>query len=82
MALQLRPETERLVEQELSQGHFGSVDEMILEGVHSRRNKEQSNPTAHRTRNKSLAQFLMESPLRGSGLNLERQKDLPRPIDL
>jgi len=30
----------------------------------------------------NLAQFLMESPLTGAELNLERQKDYGRPIHL
>jgi hypothetical protein len=37
---------------------------------------------APRKPKQNLAQFLLESPLRGSGLKLERQKDFPRPIDL
>jgi hypothetical protein len=37
---------------------------------------------AHRREKRpSLAQFLLESPLRGSGLKLERRKDYPRPVD-
>jgi hypothetical protein len=37
---------------------------------------------AHRREKRlSLAQFLRESPLRGSGLKLERRKDYPRPVD-
>jgi len=31
------PETERLVQEELQQGHFRSVDEMIVQGVQARR---------------------------------------------
>ena len=31
---------------------------------------------------KNLAQFLMESPLAGSGLDLERDKDQRRDIEL
>ena len=37
MAINLKPETERLVQEELRNGHFHSVDEMIVEGVHSSR---------------------------------------------
>jgi len=37
MTINLKPETERLVQQELRNGHFGSVDEMIVEGVQARR---------------------------------------------
>jgi prevent-host-death family protein len=36
-----------------------------------------------RTKRKgSLAEFLMNSPLRGSGIEIERIKDRPRDIDL
>lgn len=37
MTINLKPETERVVQAELEKGHFRSVDEMILEGVHARR---------------------------------------------
>ena len=37
MTINLKPETERLVQQELRDGHFRSVDEMIVEGVQARR---------------------------------------------
>jgi hypothetical protein len=35
-----------------------------------------------RSPRKNLADFLLESPFAGSELDLERQKDYPRPIDL
>jgi hypothetical protein len=31
---------------------------------------------------KNLAQFLLESPFAGSDLNLERQQDYGRPVEL
>jgi hypothetical protein len=37
MTINLKPETERLVQDELQNGHFHSIDEMIVEGVQSRR---------------------------------------------
>jgi hypothetical protein len=37
MATNLKPETELLVQEELRNGRFRSVDEMIVEGVHARR---------------------------------------------
>ena len=37
MTINLNPETERLVQEELQNGHFRSVDEMIVEGVQARR---------------------------------------------
>jgi hypothetical protein len=40
MTITLQPETERLVQEELKSGHFHTVDEIIVEGVHARREKE------------------------------------------
>ncbi len=37
MTINLKPETERLVQEELQNGHFRSVDEIIFEGVQARR---------------------------------------------
>jgi len=37
MTINLKPETERLVQEELQNGRFHSVDEMIVEGVQARR---------------------------------------------
>ena len=36
MTIDLKPETERLVHEELQQGHFSCVDEMIVQGVQAR----------------------------------------------
>ena len=41
MMIQLNPETERLVQEELQSGHFHSIDEIILQGIRARREKEQ-----------------------------------------
>ena len=37
MTVNLKPETEQLVQEHLQNGHFRSVDEMIVEGVQARR---------------------------------------------
>ncbi len=37
MTVNLKPETEELVQAELRSGHFRTVDEMIVEGVRARR---------------------------------------------
>ena len=79
--MELKPETERLVREELRSGHAQTVDEIIVYGVHALREKSKVAPPQRKPR-KNLADFLLESPLRGSGLQLERQKDYPRPVDL
>jgi len=45
MSIQLNPETERLVQQELQSGRFHSIDEIILQGIRARRDKEQRQRT-------------------------------------
>ena len=84
MTVELKPETERLVQEELQSGHVRTVDELIVEGVQAVREKfkDAQAPAAPRKPKKNLAQFLLESPLRGSGLRLDRQRDFPRPVDL
>jgi len=80
--IELKPETERLVEEEIRSGHFHSVDELIVEGVNAWREKQQPQPAEPPKRNLTLSEFFMESPLAGSELNLERDKDPGRTIDL
>jgi Arc/MetJ-type ribon-helix-helix transcriptional regulator len=83
MSIELKPETERLVQEEIRNGNFHSVDELIVEGVHAWRERHQTEPPAERQRGKqTLSEFLMESPLAGSELNLERDKDPGRTIQL
>jgi hypothetical protein len=45
MSIEIKPETERLVQEEIQKGHFHSVDEIIIEGVHARREKQPTKPT-------------------------------------
>lgn len=82
--IELKPETEQLVREEIRRGHFHSVDELIVQGVNAWREKHHATPVAASPRKprKNLADFLLESPFAGSELEIERQKDYPRPIDL
>jgi Arc/MetJ-type ribon-helix-helix transcriptional regulator len=83
VTLQLKPETEQLVQEEIRSGHFHSVDELIVEGVRAWREKHQveSIPAPPQPR-KRLYDLLTQPPFAGSELDLERQKDYPRPVDL
>jgi Arc/MetJ-type ribon-helix-helix transcriptional regulator len=80
MTINLKPEQERIIQAEIESGHFGSPDEVLDHALAALQEKE------HRRRasppRKNLAQFLMESPLARAGLNLERQKDYGRPVEL
>ena len=81
MTIEVTPETERLIREEIENGHFQSVDELVANGVRAWREKhpaEKDSPMPQR----SLHDILMDPRFRGSELVIERQKDYPRPIDL
>ncbi len=81
--MQLKPETERLVQEEIRSGHFDSVDELIVKGIYAWREKNRIEPTTVPSKpRKRLYDLLTQPPFAGSELNLERQKDYPRPVDL
>jgi Arc/MetJ-type ribon-helix-helix transcriptional regulator len=87
MAVELKPETEQLVERELQSGHFHSIDELIAESLSAWHEKHPSEhpapaPLHRRQGNKSLAQLFAESPFRGLEMNFERFPDLLPPVDL
>ena len=81
MSIEIKPETERLIQEEIQKGHFRSVDEIIIEGVHARREKQPTKPTRAQ-KETTLSEFLLNSPLARSELNLERDKDEGRTIQL
>jgi Arc/MetJ-type ribon-helix-helix transcriptional regulator len=78
----LNPETERLVQEEISNGHFHSLDELITAGVHAWRAQHRTLHGTSPTVRKSLFDLLTQPPFAGSDLDLERQRDYPRPVDL
>ncbi|MFN0106433.1 MAG: hypothetical protein ACKV2U_30625 [Bryobacteraceae bacterium] len=82
--MELKPETERLVREEIRCGHFHSVDEVIVQGVYALREKSNvtQTPGASVKPRKKLYDLLSQPPFAGSELNLERRKDYPRPVDL
>jgi len=80
LTINLKPEHERIIQAEIESGHFGSADEVLDHALAALQEKERGSRAA--APRKNLAQFLMESPLAGAELNLERQKDYGRPIDL
>jgi len=80
MTIDLTPEHERIIQAEIACGHFSNPEEVLDHALAALQEKErQRRGTAPR---KNLAQFLMESPFAGAELNLERERDYGRPIDL
>jgi Arc/MetJ-type ribon-helix-helix transcriptional regulator len=80
MTITLKPEQERIIRAEIESGHFRSADEVLDHALAALKEKDRNRKGAKPRKN--LAQFLMESPLAGAELNLERQKDYGRPVDL
>jgi Arc/MetJ-type ribon-helix-helix transcriptional regulator len=84
MTVDLKPEQERIIQEQLASGHFQDVDDLLTQALDALREKSQNQKSiapADKPR-KNFAQFLLESPLPGSGLKLERQRDYPRPVNL
>jgi hypothetical protein len=74
------PELEALIRRSMETGRFRSVEDVLLQALRSSVGAEEV-PQASLQR-KNFAEFIMESPLRASGLDLERVKDYPRDIEL
>ncbi|MCC6345020.1 MAG: type II toxin-antitoxin system ParD family antitoxin [Bryobacterales bacterium] len=81
MTIQLKPEQERIIQEEIQSGHFRSADEVLDHALAALREKEsQVRCLANPARN--LVDVLTQAPFAGSELDLERQRDHPRPLDL
>ena len=78
MTIELKPEQERIIQEEIRNGHFRSPDEVLDHALAALREK---NPPLKKPR-RNLADVLSEPLFAGSELNLERIRDYPRPIDL
>ncbi len=96
MHIEIRtPELEKLVQEEIRSGHFQNAEELLTEAIHALRERNsavamQAEAIEHgrtltapnRSPRKNLAEFLRDSPFAGSDLDLERQQDYGRPIEL
>ena len=82
MNIELKPEQERIIQEEIRNGHFRSADEVLDYALAALHDKSSFQKSESKKPRKNFAQFLMESPLAGSGLDLERDKDQGRDIEL
>ncbi len=71
-----QPEIEALIRQQMATGAFPDVEAVLLHAL-----KSVPPPAAKTKPKQNLADFLMESPLRGSGIVIERIKDYPVPVE-
>lgn len=80
MTIELKPEQERIIREEIQKGHFRSPEEIVDYALAALLDAEQrKNEPASQ---KNLAQFLMDSPLAGAALRLDRQQDFGRTVKL
>lgn len=76
MTIEIRqPELEALIQQRMDTGAFSDVEDVLLQALKASAPRLKAKPK------QNFAEFLMASPLRGSGLILERTKDYPRPVE-
>lgn len=81
MEFHLRPEQELFIRAQINQGRFATPDEAVQAAVALMEEQESVRPQpAPNEKRESLADFLLRSPLAGSGLTYERSRDLPRPV--
>ncbi len=58
MTINLKPETERLVQEEIQSGRFHSVDELIVEGVRAWRGKNRHKTASAEQRRQAVERAL------------------------
>lgn len=74
-----QPELEALIRQRMASGKFQSVEDVLIQALKAVPDADMP-PTDH-PRKQSFTQFLMESPLAGSGVEFERIRDYPRRVE-
>jgi Arc/MetJ-type ribon-helix-helix transcriptional regulator len=74
MTIELKPEQEQIIREEIQSGHFRSPDEVLDHALAALREK-----TRQQT---SLVQFFRNSPFVGMEMKFERNKDTGRRLEL
>jgi hypothetical protein len=82
MHIDVAPETERLVREEIRNGHVRSVDEIIQAGVQALRERRPALVDPPKSDAKNLVELFGNSPFKGLNLEFERDQDFGRDIQL
>lgn len=72
-----KPELESLIRDRMSTGQFADEEDVLLQAM-----RKSTKSAPHSVPKISFAQLLLDSPLPGSGLDLKRQSDYPRVLEL
>jgi hypothetical protein len=73
-----KPELEALIRQRMESGAFEDVEDVLIEALKSTTEP----PVLPLKPRRNLVDILSEPPFGGSNLDIERQRDYPRPLDL
>ena len=79
MQVEIRPDQEAFLADQIRSGRFTTAEEAVHEAVSLLERVQTESPVTPR---QSLGAFLKASPLAGSGLVFERIRDSPRPLAL
>jgi hypothetical protein len=82
MHIDVAPETERLIREEIRSGHVRSVDEIIEAGVQALRGRLSRTVDTPGSDAKNLVELFSNSPFKGLGLDFERDQDYGRDVEL
>ena len=74
MTIELKPELERIIQEQIQSGHFRSADEVLDHALEALR--------ARARQPKSLVEFFRQSPFVGMEMKFERSLDTGRKIKL
>ena len=80
MTIEINPDQEQIIREEMERGRFHSPEDVVEYALAALRQSEDVRGRTVSSRN--LAEFLMDSPLAGAGLTIERQQDFGRNIEL
>lgn len=69
MIIELKPEQERIVQEEIRNGGLRDASEVLDKALAALREKKASTSSEPKNPVKNLAEFLMQSPLPGSGID-------------
>jgi Arc/MetJ-type ribon-helix-helix transcriptional regulator len=75
MSIDINPETERLVREEINSGHFRSIDDLIVSGVNAWREKHGSPPAPGGPLDRRTGQDLIDACAKVQGLLTDEEVD-------
>jgi Arc/MetJ-type ribon-helix-helix transcriptional regulator len=82
MTLELKPEQERVIREEIQSGRFRSPDEMLAYAFAALREKNPPPQSESQKPKKNLVELFAESPFQGMEMNFDRFPDILPPVNL